>query len=70
MIIMIFVDDSLFQRMSTHMVDHLGRQSQIELKMNMVGELTYFLGSHVNRMKDKNFGSQFKYPRSSCVHPL
>jgi hypothetical protein len=34
---------------------------QAEFEINMVGELTFFLGLHIKQMKDRIFTSQTKY---------
>lgn len=55
MIIQIYVDDIIFQGMSSKMLYDFVQQMQAEFEMSMVGELTYFICFHVIQMKDGIF---------------
>lgn len=57
MIVQIYVDDIMFWRMSNKMLDLFFQQMQVEFEMEMVGELTYFLGFQVKQFKDGIFVS-------------
>ena len=46
------------------MVQHFVKQMQSEFEMNLVGELTNFLGLQVKQMEDSIFLSQRKYAKN------
>ncbi|XP_057443798.1 uncharacterized mitochondrial protein AtMg00810-like [Lotus japonicus] len=64
MIAQIYVDDIVFGRMSSQMVEHFVEQMKSEFEMSLVGELTYFVGLQVKQMDNTIFISQSKYARS------
>lgn len=49
MIAQIYADDIVYGGMSAKMVDHFVQLMQAEFKMNMVGELKYFLGFQIKQ---------------------
>jgi len=55
MIAHIYVDDIVFGGISNKMILHFIQQMQSEFKMNLVGELTYFLGLQVKQIEDTIF---------------
>ena len=64
MIAHIYVDDIVFGGISNKMILHFIQQMQSEFKMNLVGELTYFLGLQVKQIEDTIFISQSKYAKN------
>jgi len=64
MIAQIYVDYIVFKGMSNQMVQHFVHQMQSEFEMNLVGELTYFLGLQVKQMEDTILISQSKYAKN------
>lgn len=63
MIAQIYADDIVYGGMSAKMVDHFVQQMQAEFKMNMVGELKYFLGFQIKQQDDGIFISQSMYAK-------
>ena len=60
----IYVDNTVFGGISNKMVQHFIPQMQSEFEMNLVGELTYFLGLQIKQMDDTIFISQSKYAKN------
>lgn len=57
-IIIFFVNVSLFQIMSSTLLDHLFQQIQDEFEMGMVSQLAYLSAFQVIQKKDYTFDSQ------------
>lgn len=55
LIAQIYVNDIVLEGMSRNMVDHFVKEMQVEYKMSMVGELSYFLGFQVKQTKNDIF---------------
>lgn len=60
----VYVDDIIFGSTSDKHADDFGNIMASRFEMSMVGELTTFLGLHVNQMKDGMFLSQTKYAKA------
>jgi hypothetical protein len=59
-----YVDDIIFGSTNhCHCKKKFGEIMLKELKMSMIGELTFFLGFQVKKMKEGNFLSQEKYTK-------
>lgn len=64
MIAQIYVYDIIFGGMSQTMVEKFVQQMQSKFEMNIVGELTFFLGFQIKQMEDSIFLSQSKYAKN------
>ena len=61
LIVVVYVDDIIFRGCKDDLYTFFGNQMQNEFEMSMIGELTYFLGLQVNKLKNGIFISQIKY---------
>jgi hypothetical protein len=59
----VYVDDIIFSSTNDCHCKEFGELMSKEFEMSMIGELTFFLGFHVKKMKDDNFLSQEKYTK-------
>jgi transposase InsO family protein len=57
----IYVDDIIFGSTNQKSCEEFSRVMMQKFKMSMMGELTYFLGFQVKKLKDGTFISQTKY---------
>ena len=63
MIAQIYVDDIVIGSTSSECALYFSKEKKSEVKMSMVGKLTYFLGFQVKQIKDRIFLSQSKHAR-------
>ena len=59
--VQIYVDDIIFGSTNEKLCQRFSKLMQSNYEMNMMGELTYFLGLHVNQKEDGIFICQSKY---------
>ena len=57
----IYVDDIIFGVINQSLCEHFAKEMQSEFEINMMGELTFFLGLQVKQCKDGIFINQAKY---------
>jgi len=60
-IIVVYVDDIIFGGSKDKLCKEFANQMQSKFEMSMLGELAYFLGLQVNKLKNGIFISQIKY---------
>ncbi|KAK6149158.1 hypothetical protein DH2020_016683 [Rehmannia glutinosa] len=63
LLVQIYVDDIIFGSTNKELCDKFSNLMQSKFEMNMMGELTFFLGLQVKQLKDGTFISQTKYTR-------
>ena len=63
LIAQIYVDDIVIGSTSSECALYFSKEKKSEVKMSMVGKLTYFLGFQVKQIKDRIFLSQSKHAR-------
>ncbi|KAK6122107.1 hypothetical protein DH2020_044148 [Rehmannia glutinosa] len=63
LLVQIYVDDIIFGSTNKELCDKLSNLMQWKIEISMTGELTFFLGPQVNKLKDVTFISQTKYTR-------
>ena len=61
LIAQIYVDDIIFGATNQKLCEHFAKEMQSEFEMNMMRELTFFLGLQVKQCKDEIFINQAKY---------
>lgn len=65
MVYQTYVNDIIFEGMSSNMIENFAQQMQSKIKMSLVGELPHFLGFRVKQMKYGIFMSQSKYAKNN-----
>ena len=60
-LVQIYVDDIIFGSTDENLSKKFAKLMQSKYEMNMMGELTYYLGLQVKQVKDGIFISQTKY---------
>jgi hypothetical protein len=63
LLVQIYVDDIIFGGSSHTLVSRFQEMMESEIQMSMMGELTFFLGIQVKRMKQGTFVHQAKYTK-------
>ncbi|KAI0497222.1 hypothetical protein KFK09_020444 [Dendrobium nobile] len=61
LIIQIYVDDILFRSSNKNLCDDFSKIMSREFEMNLMGELSYFLGFSIKQLEDGTFLNQTKY---------
>ena len=64
LVVQIYVNEIVFGSTTSDHVEEFFSQMKKEFEMNMVGELTYFLGLQVKQMENGIFVNQSKYVKS------
>jgi hypothetical protein len=60
-VLQIYVDDIIFGSTNQDYCDEFDKMMAKEFEMSMIGELSYFLGLQIKKMKNDTFVSQGKY---------
>src|SRR3954466_10001270 len=60
-LVQVYVDDIIFGSTNMTLVKEFSKLMQGEFKMSMMGELNYFLGLQIKKLKEGTFVSQTKY---------
>ncbi|KAK6160510.1 hypothetical protein DH2020_003891 [Rehmannia glutinosa] len=63
LLVQIYVDDIIFGSTNKELCDKFSNLMQGKFEMNMMGELTFFLGLQVKQLKDGTFIYQTKYTK-------
>jgi hypothetical protein len=63
LIVLIYVDDIIFERNNSSLVQWFASTMQSEFEMSMIGKLEFFLGLQINQRSEGIFLSQEKYLR-------
>jgi hypothetical protein len=63
LLVQIYVDDIIFDRSSHVLVSRFQKMMENKFQMSMMGELTFFLGIQVKKMKQGTFVHQVRYTK-------
>ena len=56
-VLQIYVDDIIFGSTNQDFCEEFGKMMANEFEMSMIGDLSYFLGLQIKKMKDGTFAS-------------